>query len=110
MTCERIAPPVALVAGFRLAVLGGADLSNASLRETNVRCANLVGTSGLYADFTGADLYYARPGNAKLSGAIFANTYIERTIFRRADLSGCDFTGSSGHANFEGANLKGVIR
>ena len=97
-------------ANLELAVLGGADLTGASFREANLRRSNLVGVQGKCADFTGADLYYARPGNARLPQALFVKADIERAIFRRADLSGCVFTGAIGQANFENALMKDIQR
>jgi uncharacterized protein YjbI with pentapeptide repeats len=80
------------------------------LRGANLRRANLVGAHGVEADFTGALMYYARPGNADFSSASFVNAEIQRAIFRRANLSGADLTGAQGRANFEDAEMTGVRR
>ena len=97
-------------ANLEMAVLGGADVSGAHFRGANLRRANLVGTRGHAADFTDADLYYARPGNADLQHADFTGARIERTIFRRANLTGAILVNAAGTANFEHARLEGIRR
>ena len=69
-----------------------------------------MGASGAEARFDGADLYYARPGNANFAGAVFRDALVQRAIFRRANLASADFTGAEGQANFENANLTGMRR
>ena len=69
-----------------------------------------MGTRAHGADFSGADLYYARPGNADLERSSFQGANIARTIFRRANLAGADMTETTGDGNFDRANLAGVRR
>ncbi|MBI2425040.1 MAG: pentapeptide repeat-containing protein [Candidatus Hydrogenedentes bacterium] len=112
------------------ALLDGADLRGADFREARLELAQLglacvdaarfdraclsrcglVGTRGGNASFECADLYYARPGNAVLTHCSFRGANIARAIFRKARLTGSDFTGAEGQANFENADLEDVTR
>ena len=84
--------------------------SGAGFCRANLRRANLVGVTARGADFSGADLFYSRPGNGNFERAVFKNANVERAIFRRANLRNANLSGVEGAANYENAILEGIQR
>jgi uncharacterized protein YjbI with pentapeptide repeats len=80
-------------ANLRRSDLCGADLEGANLRWANLTGADLGRTNLRNADLQGVDLSEARLPEANLSGANLARTICVRTVFERADLSGCAIYG-----------------
>jgi uncharacterized protein YjbI with pentapeptide repeats len=82
------------------AYLNGADLSGAKLRKANLSKANLSGATLIEANLSEADLSEANLSGAdlseaNLSGADLSGANLVRTIFTKADLTGCVVYGVS---------------
>ncbi len=80
----------------------GADLRFASLRNADLRDANLIG-----ADLSDADLRSANLSGAKLSGADLRDGDLRGADLSGANLSGADLRGANlRDADLSGANLR----
>ena len=85
---------------------GGADLTRATLAETNLTGANLTGARLGEAELTDAELAGVNFSQAVLAGALFQHKDLAGVCFRGADLSGAKFIGVDvSGLDFEGANL-----
>ena len=82
-------------ANFSGAVLARARLSRTSLAGATFRGANLGGAQCEFANFTGADLGGALCEKTRFKSCSMANTGLDQTRLTEAELSQCDFRGST---------------
>ena len=86
-----------------LANFGGAIIDQADFSSSNLARCSFVGVKGRDVNFENSELFFARPAATDLSGSSFKGCKIERTIFRAAILTGCNFEKCTGTANFDRA-------
>jgi hypothetical protein len=101
---EHEAPDNTLAKTLREANLRGANLYGADLRGANLRVANLYGADLRGANLRGANLY-----GADLRGANLYGAYLRGANLRGANLYGADLRGANLYgADLYGADLRGA--
>ncbi|EHL2537691.1 pentapeptide repeat-containing protein [Listeria monocytogenes] len=95
--------------------LSNADLKNTNLRFADLRCADLSGANLSYADLrdanlSGANLSYADLSGANLSGADLSGANLSYADLSGANLSGADLSGANlSYADLNWINWRDVV-
>jgi len=100
-------------------IFDGSDLTRTTLRQANLQGAilgdvQMIGTNGLKADFSRAQLYRANLDgasfrNANFFGADLGSTSLIGTSFYGANLRDVNLDQAIGNADFTKANLSGAL-